>query len=164
MTGDVDEEGWQYSFYFRGSKWHGVSVWWHAFVRRRRWIRKRVKRKVIPKDEGAGGHSLTADYFTIHSRRGSMTPEVGGSRTGSFISSGRNSGESSRWLESSEFAVSDDEDEDITDIPSLLNAFKKARLDREKLLAMEKFVHTGGEEVAYLAENVSFFSTSFYLA
>lgn len=155
MTGDVDEEGWQYSFAFRGSKWHGVSVWWHGWVRRRRWIRKRVKRRIIPEDDGAGSHSLTPEYFTIHSRRGSITPEVGGKRAGSINSSARTSLESSRWEDKAELAFSDEEvDEEITDVPSLMKALKRARLDREKALAMESFVHNGGEEVAYLAENV----------
>jgi hypothetical protein len=40
----VDEEGWEYSFFFRGFVWHGTSPWFHSFVRRRRWIRLRRRR------------------------------------------------------------------------------------------------------------------------
>ncbi|KAK9366816.1 hypothetical protein V1509DRAFT_217723 [Lipomyces kononenkoae] len=41
MTYDVDDQGWSYSLNFTSDKWHGAHVWFHAFVRRRRWIRKR---------------------------------------------------------------------------------------------------------------------------
>jgi hypothetical protein len=46
MRGDVDEEGWEYAFYWGGryrwigGNWHGKHVFLHAWVRRRRWVRK----------------------------------------------------------------------------------------------------------------------------
>lgn len=42
----------------------------------------------------------------------------------------------------------------ITDIPKLLRVLKIARLDREKIEVVEKFLKDGGEEVAYLPERV----------
>lgn len=41
MSGDVDEQGWQYSFSFSSSQWHGTHPWFHSWVRRRRWVRLR---------------------------------------------------------------------------------------------------------------------------
>ncbi|KAK9382561.1 uncharacterized protein V2V93DRAFT_343562 [Kockiozyma suomiensis] len=41
MTYDVDDQGWSYSIGFSSKAWHGAHVWFHSFVRRRRWIRKR---------------------------------------------------------------------------------------------------------------------------
>lgn len=45
MTGDVDEDGWEYAMTFHGSPWHGNYEVFRSFARRRRWLRLR-KRKV----------------------------------------------------------------------------------------------------------------------
>jgi hypothetical protein len=45
MTGDVDEDGWEYAMTFHGSPWHGNYEIFRSFARRRRWLRLR-KRKV----------------------------------------------------------------------------------------------------------------------
>lgn len=47
MTGDVDEDGWEYAMTFHGSPWHGNYEIFRSFARRRRWLRLR-KRKVKP--------------------------------------------------------------------------------------------------------------------
>ncbi|KAG0367184.1 hypothetical protein BGX24_003339 [Mortierella sp. AD032] len=44
MTGDVDEDGWEYAMTFHGSPWHGNYEIFRSFSRRRRWLRLR-KRK-----------------------------------------------------------------------------------------------------------------------
>ncbi|KAF9180920.1 hypothetical protein BGZ50_005831 [Haplosporangium sp. Z 11] len=44
MTGDVDEDGWEYAMTFHGSPWHGNYEVFRSFARRRRWLRLR-KRK-----------------------------------------------------------------------------------------------------------------------
>ncbi|KAF5093132.1 hypothetical protein D0Z00_004230 [Geotrichum galactomycetum] len=47
MGYDVDDQGWSYSFNFgSNSRWHGSHVWFHSFVRRRRWIR--LRRRQLP--------------------------------------------------------------------------------------------------------------------
>lgn len=152
MTGDVDEEGWQYSFAFRGSRWHGNAVWWHGFVRRRRWIRKRVKLKVLRNPEDS--HSLAPDYFTIHSQTNNIQQPRG------YYTSSVRSGERNSKLEEYPTAIyestdSELEEFEIQDIPSLMKAFKRARLDREKIEALSSFLIHGGPEVLYLAESVS---------
>lgn len=43
MAYDVDDQGWSYSWTFSSRTWHGSHVWFHSFVRRRRWIRLRQK-------------------------------------------------------------------------------------------------------------------------
>ena len=54
MRGDVDQEGWEYAFYWNGryrwfgGNWHGKPVWFHGSVRRRRWVRD-MERKVYRK-------------------------------------------------------------------------------------------------------------------
>lgn len=164
MMGDVDEAGWAYSFSFSPAfAWHGNHVWFHSFVRRRRWLRKRVKlpaaRRSRAHASGAAGasassragsveragHGLGNDYFTIHSRT-----EPSSWRAGSHRRSSAPAG-SGDWRGD---ADSDREDDDIADIPSLLRTVRRARLDREKVEAVMRFVEDGGEELAYLADKV----------
>jgi hypothetical protein len=51
MSRDVDEEGWEYSFFFGGFHRHGTSAWFNSPVRRRRWIWLRKRRKEDSTDE-----------------------------------------------------------------------------------------------------------------
>ncbi|KAK3812166.1 MAG: hypothetical protein J3Q66DRAFT_349576 [Benniella sp.] len=44
MTGDVDEDGWEYAMTFHGSAWHGSYEVFRSFARRRRWLRLRRKK------------------------------------------------------------------------------------------------------------------------
>ncbi|KAF3915020.1 hypothetical protein ABW21_db0200258 [Orbilia brochopaga] len=152
MIGDVDEEGWQYSFAFRGSKWHGNAVWWHGFVRRRRWIRKRVKRRLPDGVDDA--HNLTPEYFTIHSRHTSVLTEPSGYYSSSIRSLERNSKLEEYPTATQESEDSELEDVEIHDIPGLMRAFKHARLDREKIEALNNFLEHGGAEVIYLADSI----------
>ncbi|KIW69762.1 hypothetical protein PV04_05620 [Phialophora macrospora] len=151
MSHDVDEEGWQYSFAFgRNWVWHGTHPWFHSFVRRRRWLRKRVKldlesRRGRPGSMGEA-HNLTGDYFTIHSKRDrSPVDAVDGTaktaRPSSFIS----------------FPSTIDINEppeDLKDIASLITSLKLAKIDREKIEMVKKFVKQGGEELAYLKDHI----------
>jgi hypothetical protein len=53
MRGDVDDEGWEYAFYWNGryrwcgGNWHGKSVLIHGWVRRRRWVRDMERIQVL---------------------------------------------------------------------------------------------------------------------
>ena len=149
MAHDVDEEGWEYSFSFQPSfAWHGSHPWFHSFVRRRRWLRKRVRahpRKQGRKDDMKAAHMLTADYFTIHPKR-AVSPDSTGIRT---------TGEKSRVNAISASEVESDENlSDIADMNKLLNVLKSARLDREKIAAVTAFLEYGGEELYYLADHM----------
>ena len=151
MGHDVDEEGWEYSFSFRqGFAWHGTHPWWHAWVRRRRWLRRRVKTRTgvgphVLADSMTDAHQLNRDYFTIHSApretsRGSSAAR--GDNRSSFLSGGR--------------AVTVDSDseaeEEITDVAALMKGMKATTVDRKKLAAFRNFVEHGGDEVLYLPE------------
>jgi len=48
MTGDVDEDGWEYAMTFHGSPWHGNYELFRSFTRRRRWLRLRKRKVSIP--------------------------------------------------------------------------------------------------------------------
>lgn len=147
MSADVDEQGWQYSFSFSSSVWHGSHPWFHSFVRRRRWVRLRTKLKLPGGKAGRSGfeeaHMLTADYFTIHTgrkRADSMAPSMD-------LLTQKNT------LDEEPPPV-----EEIDNIPTLMYALKTAIVDREKTEALKRFIEEGGDEIFYLDEKVSPFS------
>ncbi|OCL05062.1 hypothetical protein AOQ84DRAFT_345298 [Glonium stellatum] len=131
MSHDVDEEGWQYSFYFRNFSWHGNHPWFHSFVRRRRWLRKRVKQKLPPKTKD-NRERLFGETFSIGTTLARATT------TGSppIVD------------------VPNEEIEEIKDIPALMNRLRKFTIDREKVVAVNKFIDEAGEELYYLAEQM----------
>ncbi|TVY90164.1 Meiotically up-regulated protein [Lachnellula willkommii] len=139
----TDEDGWEYSFAFaKLFSWHGPT-WWNSFVRRRAWIRKRIRK-------GSGyhiseAHRLNSDYFTIHSA--------------SFDAShSRASSVDTRRLSAAQLAAREMADEilaeDITDIGALMEALRLARIDREKMEAVENFIKNSGEDLYYLQERM----------
>lgn len=143
-TDEVDENGWEYSFAFaKQFSWHSAK-WWNSFVRRRAWTRKRVKKHAQPRVHEA--HMLNADYFTIH-------PVVERSRSRST-----NGGTLHNRYSVAALAKQEMEQapvlEDITDIPSLMKALKLARIDREKLEAVENFIEHGEDELYYLRDKM----------
>lgn len=148
MSHDVDEEGWQYSFSFsKKFSWHGTHPWFHCFVRRRRWLRKRNKKqemKTTDASEMGVAHTLTSDYFTIHTKRG-RSPGSGFDNNTNRESSHT----SRRTAEEVEMPP-----EDIKNIPSLFKALRLATIDREKIDAVKRFVDTGGDELIYLEEHM----------
>lgn len=152
MSGDTDEQGWQYSFSFSSSSWHGTQPWFHSFVRRRRWVRLRTKalaRRNLGRSNFEKSHMLTEDYFTIHSSkaRGREQSTAGLSR----VESG--------FLNHASMTVDEEPHiDEIGDIPSLMHALKLASIDREKIDTLKKFIEQGGEELYYLNDKVSWMS------
>lgn len=148
MSGDVDEQGWQYAFSFASSQWRGTHPWFHSFVRRRRWVRLRTKiseRRHRGRSEFERGHMLNEDYFTIHSSKvRSREQSLAGL---SRVETGVLSRVGSRVVE-------EGRTEEIGDIPSLLYALKQTSIDRERIDALKKFIDGGGEELYYLNDSV----------
>ena len=148
MTDDVDEEGWQYSLSFgRRFSWHGTHPWFHSAVRRRRWLRKRVKIAPHHATEN-NAHKLTQDYFTIHSAPRETSRSSSAERSGA---GNRSSFHGSRFVSPDD---SESEEEEITNVASLLKEMKKTTIDRKKMDAVRNFVSAGGDEVAFLPEAV----------
>lgn len=153
MSGDVDEQGWRYSWSFSSTAWHGTHPWFHSFVRRRRWVRMRSKAIDRGVNGGRSGfekaHMLNEDYFTIHSCRERSIADA----------AARTSKLSSNYLSRASTLVDEEVAgfEEIADIPTLMYAFKVAIVDREKMEALKRFIHDGGEELYYLDEKVFFY-------
>ncbi|KAF2477096.1 uncharacterized protein BDR25DRAFT_251665 [Lindgomyces ingoldianus] len=133
MSHDVDEEGWQYSLWFRGAAWHGNHPWFHSFVRRRRWLRRRVKQK-LPKKTKKNRERLFGETFSIGTTLARTSTLGPASLEGSY--------------------TEDSVDEEIRDIPTLMHRLKKAAIDREKIVAINRFIDEAGEELHYLAEQI----------
>ncbi|XP_014560702.1 hypothetical protein COCVIDRAFT_88692 [Bipolaris victoriae FI3] len=134
MSLDVDEEGWQYNFLFKGSAWHGNHPWFHSFVRRRRWLRRRVKQRLPPKTRANAKERMFGEQFSI----------------GTTLARSTTFGTGSGLLDSSQTSL----DEEIRDIATLMRKLKAAAIDREKIVYIHKFINDGGEELHYLAEQI----------
>ncbi|KAI1980031.1 hypothetical protein LOZ53_006261 [Ophidiomyces ophidiicola] len=148
MSYDVDEEGWQYSFSFASKfAWHGTHPWYHSFVRRRRWIRKRVKtglasRQMVLTEDRAHAYSALDEFITARTGTGTAEP--------STIAEDRASYASWSQLDPDE-EISPDE---ITNTVVLMKAVRKASLDREKIEAVKSFVLLGEEELVLLEDRI----------
>lgn len=153
MSHDVDEEGWEYSFSFnKAYAWHGNHPWLFSFVRRRRWLRKRVKIHLHhlgekPSKKMGQAHMLNEDYFTIHAARRDRSRESSADRT----TTNRSSSINDRHHDS------DDEQDmgEIANISALMLALRQARVDREKIAAVKTFISQGGDELFYLADSIA---------
>lgn len=110
--------------------WHKPK-WYNSFVRRRVWIRKRVKRNSDPNDP----HMLNTDYFTVR-------PSAETARSSSRPSS--------RHSMSKGFSGGADEKIDIDNINALMVVLGRSRIDREKIEAVEIFLEHGEEELEHL--------------
>ena len=140
MSRDVDDEGWQYSFSFRHTfSWHGNHPWFHSFVRRRRWLRQRVKLPfgISRGVDGTDVDILTADYFTINTTRNMSR----GSDT-----------RTSTYVENQQPDSGSEDDEEIDNILTLMKTFKGTIVDRKKQEALENFLEHGKEDLNYLPE------------
>jgi hypothetical protein len=147
MSYDVDEEGWQYSFSFgKSTAWHGTHPWFHSFVRRRRWLRKRIKRP-LPQPGAAkasnlsAAHRLNAEYFTIHPKRDrSRSPDS--ALPASYMS----------VLPASDL---EEPPTDITDIATLLKSLRLANIDRAKIDLVKRFTTSApSDELSYLGPHI----------
>lgn len=160
MSMDCDEQGWQYSFMFQTRfPWHGTHPWFHSFVRRRRWIRQRLrKHRHLANGQVEGGrtmedaHKLNADYFTIHPSKtadadSSYPPSTTGPQNLNVINS--------------RIPLEEEGSESVDNIRSLLKRLKEASVDREKIKLVLQFMDEGGQEVHYLADEIPHIMTMF---
>ncbi len=143
----VDEDGWEYSFMFaKQFSWHGPA-WWNSFVRRRAWVRKRVKR-----DSGYAPQDplmLNPEYFSVrgsleHNQDHSRSPSRGTSHRASKIST-----TTSRAGELEDLAS-----RSIEDIGELLRLLRMASIDREKIEAIDNYLEHGEDDLVHLQEEM----------
>ncbi|KAK1749956.1 hypothetical protein QBC47DRAFT_332708 [Echria macrotheca] len=139
---DVDDGGWEYSFMFsKKFSWHKAR-WWNSFVRRRAWIRKRVK-----KDSGYIAQDpsmLGLEYFTVRpSSELERSPSRGASRRGSRLSGSRLSIST---------ANEDLPTPNIESVEHLMVVLRQSRIDREKIEAIDNYLENADDDLAGLQD------------
>ncbi|RNJ56795.1 hypothetical protein D7B24_006927 [Verticillium nonalfalfae] len=151
----MDEFGWEYSFMFaRKFSWHGPK-WWNSFVRRRAWIRKRVKK--CSDDLASDPHMLNTDYFNVmpaeHHRPHSSH---GGSRQGSRASTHSKASIHSKGS-IGRFSTTEsvlDEKPVIEDVWMLMMVLRAARIDREKIEAVDNYLEHAKDDLERLQDEM----------
>ena len=151
MSHDVDEQGWEYSFSFNSIySWHGTHPFLYSFVRRRRWLRRRVRihsqKSYGKKGSMKNAHLLNEDYFTIHAAKRSRSRESSADRS--------TNNQSSFMPDVNDDDVAEEDLGEVGDISALMAALKRSRVDREKIAAVKVFLEQGGDELFYLAEKM----------
>ncbi len=143
----MDEDGWEYSFMFaKQFSWHGPG-WWNSFVRRRAWIRQRVKRDsaYIATDP----HMLNPEYFSI---RGSTERSRSHSRSPSRDTGHRASKIS--MTTSRDGVVEEVERPPIEDMEDLLRVLRASRIDREKIEAVDDYLDHEQDDLVRLQDEM----------
>ncbi|KAK3402792.1 hypothetical protein B0T20DRAFT_399160 [Sordaria brevicollis] len=160
----ADEEGWEYSFAFwKRVSWHRPK-WWNSFVRRRAWIRKRVKKAAGYEAMREGGQDpsmLNPEYFTVRAsaemnraRSRSRSRTRSKSRSPSRASTLMNSRRSRASMRSISEALDEEaaeEMEDIEDVEELLAVLRECRIDREKIEAVNNYLEHADDNLEGLA-------------
>lgn len=137
----VDEEGWEYSFAFaKMFSWHKAH-WWNSFVRRRAWIRKRIKK--VPDYQGQDPHMLNTEYFSIR-----PSSELSRDRSPSRTSSPRGS----RMSMSAASVDGAEKPTRIEHVSELLEVLRRCRIDREKIEAVDNYLRNAQEDLAGLQD------------
>ncbi|CAK7221861.1 hypothetical protein SCUCBS95973_004643 [Sporothrix curviconia] len=176
--GHEDEDGWEYSFMFSSCfSWHGPT-WYSSFVRRRAWIRKRVKRMSTAAtslaasaiglgeiDSVTDPHLLNPEYFTVlpaaaarrsssrassrHASRLSLAaPSMAPSTKSGGTGAGARDGEDGEDEDGSLYTMP----KEITDAGVLMRFLRAARIDREKIEAVDNFIEHAGEDLVRLQD------------
>ncbi|KAI1123964.1 hypothetical protein F5Y10DRAFT_250719 [Nemania abortiva] len=148
----ADGDGWEYSFMFsKKFSWHRPK-WYNSFVRRRAWIRRRVKIQIgyQTMDE----HAMNPAYFTVSAKqrdpspfattseveRPSMDRQSWGSRGASRISRERSRGDMDSSLVPPEVRTTED----------LMTILRQSRIDRERLEAVENYINNCTDDLLHL--------------
>lgn len=149
-----DGDGWEYSFMFsKKFSWHPPK-WYNSFVRRRAWIRRRIKISIG--FEAADEHAMNPAYFTVSARKREPSPFAtvsDGERLSVDRQSRRSQGGSRRSRERSRG------DQDSLPIPlevgttaDLIAILKQSRIDREKLEAIENYINNCTDDLLHLQD------------
>ncbi|KHJ35790.1 putative meiotically up-regulated 65 protein [Erysiphe necator] len=136
-------EGWEYSFAFHGKfSWHKCK-WWNSFVRRRAWVRKRVRRKDHNGNDNL--YAFDSEYFTVNpvkfSQRNPASSVLGTDCCESYLLFGKHQ-------------VEDEAPKQISNFEKLTKVMKTARIDREITEAVENFTQNREENYLLLKDQM----------
>ncbi|KAK8098467.1 uncharacterized protein PG998_013953 [Apiospora kogelbergensis] len=134
---DADQDGWEYSFMFaKKFSWHGPK-WWNSFVRRRAWIRRRIKKGIGY--QANDPHLLNPEYFTVEASATKHLPLRDGAA--SMLDS---ASRTSACVLHEEDNVS--EKKDIESVDTLMVLLRVSRIDREKLDAVQNYLEHAADD------------------
>ncbi|KAK8045140.1 meiotically up-regulated protein [Apiospora rasikravindrae] len=134
---DTDHDGWEYSFMFsKKFSWHGPK-WYNSFVRRRAWIRRRIKKGVGY--QANDPHLLNPEYFTVEPAAAKHVPLRDGASSILDTAS-----RTSACVLHEEDAVS--EKKDVESVDMLMVLLRVSRIDREKLDAVQSYLEHAADD------------------
>ncbi|KAI2629999.1 hypothetical protein GGS21DRAFT_210276 [Xylaria nigripes] len=152
----TDGDGWEYSFMFsRTFSWHAPK-WYNSFVRRRAWIRRRIKTHT-------GSHLLDEQimnqpYFTIMPKKHEMSliATAGDIEGISVDGQSRQSQEGSRTSRDRSRGRPEEASlpPEIKTIEDLMATLARLRIDREKLEAIENYIKNSTDDLLHLRDHM----------
>ncbi|KAI1402287.1 hypothetical protein F4819DRAFT_291760 [Hypoxylon fuscum] len=138
-----DSDGWEYSFMFaKKFSWHGPK-WYSSFVRRRTWIRRRIKKGFGY--QANDPHLMNPDYFSVN-------PAKEAKRMSSGPKIVRASQDTSRRSVDTEDGA--EAEADITDVDKLMAVLRRKRIDREKLEVVENYIENCSDDLHRLQDHM----------
>ncbi|KAI0434427.1 hypothetical protein F5Y09DRAFT_252385 [Xylaria sp. FL1042] len=151
----ADSDGWEYSFMFSKFSWHAPK-WYNSFVRRRAWIRRRIKLSVGY--QATEEHAMNPAYFTVSAKHRERSPfatvnEV--ERTSIDRQSRRSQEGSRRSRERSRGdAIEPPISLDIKTTEDLMTTLRQSRIDRERLEAVENYINNCTDDLLHLQDHM----------
>ncbi|KAI0441349.1 hypothetical protein F4803DRAFT_563153 [Xylaria telfairii] len=152
----TDGDGWEYSFMFaRKFSWHPPN-WYSSFVRRRAWIRRRIK--ISSGYQAMDEQSMNPAYFTVATKHREPSPTATASvlgRPSMDRQSRRSQGDSRRSRDRSR-ADADNASTplDVKTTEDLMAMFRQSRIDREKLEAVENYINNCTDDLLHLQDHM----------
>ncbi|KAI1207171.1 uncharacterized protein F4807DRAFT_189623 [Annulohypoxylon truncatum] len=154
-TIQTDNDGWEYSFMFaKGFSWHGPK-WYNSFVRRRAWIRKRIKKGFGYQANDA--HLMNPEYFSVTPTRRDEDRPSGDQLTARLSQETHRMSRDTRRGDEFEHKAK----ADITTVDELMTVLRRSRIDRERLEAIEDYIEHCSDDLRQLDEHMHEIMASF---
>ncbi|KAI0522014.1 hypothetical protein F5B22DRAFT_634373 [Xylaria bambusicola] len=144
----TDSDGWEYSFMFsKKFSWHAPK-WYSSFVRRRAWIRRRIK--IGTGYQGMDDQAMNPTYFSVLSKKQTLSPFATIDEVGR-ISTERQSG-MSRDRSGADAEESSPDSLEIKTTEDLMAILGQLRIDRERLEAVENYIENCTDDLLHLQD------------
>ncbi|XDG04552.1 hypothetical protein ABKA04_004167 [Annulohypoxylon sp. FPYF3050] len=144
----TDNDGWEYSFMFaKAFSWHGPK-WYNSFVRRRAWIRRRIKKGLGYQKNDA--HLMNPEYFLVTPTRRDGDRGSIDQLTACPSHETRRMSRETRRGDELDYEVK----VEITNVHDLMTALRRSRIDRERLEAIENYVEHCSDDLKQLDEHM----------
>ncbi|KAI1178663.1 hypothetical protein F4777DRAFT_575903 [Nemania sp. FL0916] len=152
----ADGDGWEYSFMFsKKFSWHRPS-WYNSFVRRRAWIRRRVKIKMGY--ETTDEQAMNPAYFKVATKRRTLSPFAVADEVERTSMDRRSRGSRTDSRRSRDISRGDTDNPrpplEIKTAEDLVTILKQSRIDREKLEAAENYISNCTDDLLHLQDHM----------